>query len=96
MKCWTCGKDVVLPNFGKVSFRAVCESCHAALHCCLNCKHYKPGRPNDCEVPGTDYISDRSANNFCDEFEMLGKGPEIKKGSDKSKFEDLFKTKDEG
>jgi hypothetical protein len=91
MKCWTCGKEVTLPNFGKISFRAVCEYCHAALHCCLNCKHYKPGRPNDCELPGTDYIADRSANNFCDEYNMLGKGPEPKKENDKSKFDDLFK-----
>lgn len=61
---------------GKVSFRETCDVCHADLHCCHNCVYYKPGQPNDCLIPNTDYIADRKANNFCEEFKILGKAPE--------------------
>jgi hypothetical protein len=37
--------------------------------------NYKPGLPNDCAVPNTEYIADREARNFCEEFELLGAGP---------------------
>jgi len=75
MKCWSCGGEESDPPFGKLPFRACCEKCSAALHCCVNCIYYKPGLPNDCAVPGTDFIPDRRASNFCEEFKLLGKGP---------------------
>lgn len=75
MKCWNCGKDLPEPPWGKIPFRAECDFCHAALHCCRNCVHYKPGLPNDCNVPNTEYVADRSASNLCEEFKLLGKGP---------------------
>jgi hypothetical protein len=34
-----------------------------------------PGKPNDCLIPGTDPISDRSAANYCDEFVASGQPP---------------------
>lgn len=72
MKCWKCGsKQDPLPD-NKLPFRATCEKCHAWLHCCRNCKNYQPGLPNDCKIPGTDYIADREAGNFCDEFILSG------------------------
>lgn len=76
MHCWNCGALLSLP--GKLSFRASCDHCHASLHCCRNCVYYKPGLPNDCMVPGTDFVPDRESNNFCEEFKMLGKAPEEK------------------
>ncbi len=75
MKCWSCGTDLDDPPVGKLSFRATCDKCHNWLHCCRNCKNYKPGLPNDCKIPGTEYIADRSAANFCEEFSLLGQGP---------------------
>lgn len=75
MKCWNCGATLKDPDFGKIPFREMCEACGAALHCCKNCIYYKPGLPNDCAVPGTDFIPDRSASNLCEEFKLLGKGP---------------------
>jgi|GEM_PF-5808468 len=36
-------------------------------------KNYCPGKPNDRLVPGTEYIADREANNFCEDFSALGK-----------------------
>lgn len=79
MKCWKCGAN--LPDFpwGKIPFRATCDFCGTALHCCKNCRFYKPGLPNDCAVPGTDFIPDREAINFCEEFKLSEKIPEPKK-----------------
>ena len=77
-KCWHCGASQELSSQGKLAFRASCTKCHSWLHCCKNCKNYKPGLPNDCAVPGTDYIADREANNFCDEFQLLGVAPPAK------------------
>lgn len=90
MLCWSCGHAMPDPQFGKLSFRAVCDKCGMGLHCCLNCKYYAPGRPNDCAVPGTDFIADRAANNFCEEFSILGKGPVPKDPNVKKRFDDLF------
>lgn len=79
--CWKCGHHLLhLPK--KVPFRAECDKCGAWLHCCRNCTNYKPGLPNDCKVPGTDPIADREAANFCEDFNLLGKGPEEKKNID--------------
>jgi len=75
MKCWNCGKDLPDLAWGKVPFRETCDHCHAALHCCRNCVHYHPGKPNDCEVPNTDFVADRTAVNFCEDFKLSGKGP---------------------
>lgn len=43
-------------------------------------------------VPGTDHISDREANNFCEEFKLLGKAPD-KKINPKSVENRLFGEK---
>lgn len=76
MKCWNCGIELNL--VGKIAFRATCEKCSFYLHCCKNCRNYKPGLPNDCAVPGTEPIADRTANNYCEEFVQLGIGPSKK------------------
>lgn len=76
MHCWNCG--TLLDLKGKISFRASCDACHASLHCCRNCVYYKPGMPNDCLVPNTDFVADRTTNNFCEEFKALGKFQEKK------------------
>lgn len=89
MNCWICGAH--LNHKDKISFRATCETCNGDLHCCKNCKFYSPGRPNDCAVPGTDFIADRSKNNFCEEFSILGRGPAQNKPEAKKRFDDLFK-----
>ncbi len=68
MNCWKCGKDTGEKEGIKLSFRAECPSCGADLHTCRQCKYYKPGLPNDCMVPGTDYVADREKMNYCEEF----------------------------
>jgi len=70
--CWHCGKDIQseLAN-KKVSFRAICRHCFAALHACLGCTHYKRGAPNDCDVPDIEPVRDKDKSNFCEEFNPL-------------------------
>lgn len=75
MFCWKCGTEMETPERGKIAFRATCDKCLAWLHCCKNCKNYRPGLANDCAIPGTEYIADREACNFCDEFSLLGNPP---------------------
>lgn len=82
MLCWKCGVSLSDPPGGKLSFRATCDKCCAWLHCCRNCRNYKPGMANDCMIPGTEFIADRTASNFCEEFQLLGKGPEKKASVD--------------
>lgn len=89
MNCWNCGAALLEQK--KIPFRATCDKCLAALHCCQNCKYYKRGLPNDCAVPGTDYIADRQASNFCEEFSPLGKTPTPPSSNHKKSFDDLFK-----
>jgi len=97
------------PPSGKLPFRATCDKCGSWLHCCKNCKHYRPGLPNDCFIPGTEYIADREGCNFCEEYALLGKGADQKgSASDASKrlfgedtterkksFDSLFNNEDE-
>lgn len=66
MKCWKCGDKLL--DLGTIPFKATCDYCHAWLHCCKNCKFYKPGQPNHCLIPGTEPISDRENLNYCDDF----------------------------
>lgn len=67
MQCFKCGAKQEL-EYNKVSFRAVCHNCGNDLHVCKNCRHYAPGKPNDCNVPGTPPIKDREASNLCEDF----------------------------
>lgn len=75
--CWKCGKEIEdMPE--KVPFRFDCPFCSAYQHACINCKNYQVGLPNDCKVPGTDYVADRQSFNFCEEFDLLGQPPKPK------------------
>ena len=73
MKCWKCHVVLDIPE-DKVHFRTTCDACSTWLHCCRNCKNYKPGMPNDCLIPDTDQIRNRETANFCDEFSPLKEG----------------------
>ena len=86
--CWKCGKPISdLPS--RISFREMCPHCESYLHCCKNCVNYQVGRPNDCKIPGTEYISDREGLNFCEEFRILGKAQSPQKDP-KDGFKRLF------
>ncbi|HSX10372.1 MAG TPA: hypothetical protein VLF94_01460 [Chlamydiales bacterium] len=76
----------------KVTFRMVCPHCGIDLHTCTNCRYYMPGKPNDCAVPGTEFIRDREAANFCEDFKVKIDSPD--RNQDKKKFDSLFKKDD--
>lgn len=91
MNCWTCGAKLPEFAFGKVPFRAECEACKAALHCCKNCTHHKLGLPNDCNVPNTEFVRDKAANNLCEDFKLLGKATPGPSANPKDIEKRLFK-----
>jgi hypothetical protein len=70
MKCWHCEKQ--LDDFARnaIPFRATCDFCSADLHCCKNCRFYKPGQPNDCMIPGTEFVAYRDRSNHCEDFAL--------------------------
>lgn len=88
MNCPRC-KKAVHDQVVKIGFRAACPHCGADLHSCVNCRYYAPGKPNDCLIPGTEYIRDREAANFCEEFKVKLDAGE--KPPNKNKFNSLFK-----
>jgi len=65
MLCWKCKKNIDLE---KTHFKSYCEHCDAWLHCCLNCQHHSPGKPNKCFIPDSEIVKDRQKFNFCDDF----------------------------
>ena len=77
VRCWNCGISLEDDLFvrGKFPFRALCDRCGSWQHCCCNCKHYRRGLSNDCTIPETEWVADREASNFCEEFHHLGIGP---------------------
>jgi hypothetical protein len=67
-QCWKCLKEY--ESESKIAFRATCPHCGRDQHVCKNCRHHAPGKPNDCNVPGTEYVRDREAANFCEDFSI--------------------------
>lgn len=65
-QCWHCGQNLSKLDYGRES---VCLACHKPTHCCRNCRHYAPGRPNECMEPLVDRILDKARANFCDVLE---------------------------
>ena len=84
MNCWNCHALIE----EKIGFRAQCEKCLIDLHVCVNCRHYSRGKPNDCNIPGTDFVADRERANFCEDFSPL---KAVKEKSSKT-HEDVAKT----
>ncbi len=93
IECWKCLKPVSdIPI--KIGFRATCPHCDSDQHVCKNCRYYSPGKPNDCLVPGTEYIRDREANNFCEDYKPRipsKKTSSILGEPEKRDFNSLFK-----
>lgn len=86
--CFKCSQAT--EESGKISFRAVCPKCGSDLHVCKTCRYYSPGKPNDCAMPGTDYVRDREASNFCEEFTPLAAPPSVQSQTAVEKAKRLF------
>jgi hypothetical protein len=64
--CWQCGADLTRLDLGRESD---CPTCHKPTHCCRNCRHYAPGRANECMEPNVERVIDKTRSNFCELFE---------------------------
>ena len=85
--CPKCGAAVE----GPIGFRGVCPSCHAYLHCCVNCRLYSPSAHNHCLSSTTEYVRDVEAGNFCDEFDpTTAKRKGAEPGGAADRFKKLF------
>lgn len=92
MNCNRCGR-ALNNSGGKIGFRDYCPNCNHSLHCCKNCKFYAVGRRNDCMIPATDYIADKEAANFCEEFQWIQKNQTQTVIDPKASFDRFFKDK---
>jgi len=64
--CWHCGSDLTRLDYGRES---ACPGCGKPTHCCRNCRHSAPGRPNECMEPQVERVIEKARSNFCDLFE---------------------------
>jgi hypothetical protein len=70
MFCFKCQKKLEDPIDGRVQFKEVCFYCQQDLHCCLNCRFYKRGAPNDCVELNVELVSDKERFNYCEYFQL--------------------------
>ena len=66
--CWNCGQGLTKLEYGR---ELRCPRCDKPTHCCRNCRHYAPGRPNECREPMVDRVIAKDRANFCDWFQPL-------------------------
>ncbi len=66
MTCYRCDSEVTIE--GKVPRESTCSHCHAALHCCRNCRFYSPAAHNHCTDPSAEWVRDKVKGNFCEYF----------------------------
>lgn len=72
-RCWHCGGDLTRLDYGRES---ECPACGKQTHCCRNCRHYAPGRANECMEPLVERVIEKTRANFCELFEPSGEaGP---------------------
>jgi len=90
MQCYKCKNKLDFEK-KKIGFKQICPFCERDLHVCKNCKYYEVGKPNDCLVPNTEYVSDREKNNFCEEFVFREKLNDTNYKTKKDVSKKLFK-----
>ena len=69
-QCHQCGAPWDGGGKKQPGVKDICDNCSAYLHCCLNCRYYDPSAHNECYIPTTEWVGDKAACNFCDEFEF--------------------------
>lgn len=67
LHCYRCGASLA-PLSLPLSRLDECPSCRAQLHVCRMCRHYAPGRPEDCDEDDAPPVRDKRSANFCDYF----------------------------
>ncbi|MCG3161167.1 MAG: hypothetical protein JMDDDDMK_02285 [Acidobacteria bacterium] len=97
MVCHNCGREIKV--VGKVMRKDECPHCDADVHCCKNCRHFDPGKNNQCNEPQAELVREKDRANFCDFFEPNNRVPLTSRGGSKSSdrddvrkaFDNLFK-----
>jgi len=79
-RCWICARDLTAADYGR---EQTCPGCGKPTRVCRNCRHYAPGRPNDCVEPIAERVLDKTRANFCELFE-----PELTPRRDPARPED--------
>lgn len=87
--CWHCGQTLTAADYGR---ETNCPGCSKPARVCRNCRHYTPGRPNDCVEPMAEPILHKERANFCELFEPVDR-PAASGAS--STAEDLLKAADD-
>ena len=90
--CYKCSSK--FPLEGRPGRKEECPACAALLHCCLGCRFHDASAHNQCREPGTEFIRDREAANFCGSFEMStqhGSDEAAGQQAAKAALSDLFK-----
>jgi len=64
--CWNCGRALTAADYGR---ETNCPGCTKPTRVCRNCRHFAPGRPNDCVEPMAEPIAEKERANFCELFE---------------------------
>jgi hypothetical protein len=64
--CWNCGHGLAASDYGR---EATCIACGKDTHVCRNCRHFAPGRPNECVEPMVERVLLKDRANFCELFE---------------------------
>ena len=90
--CWKCGVDLREADYGR---RESCPKCGADTRVCRNCRHYDPGRNNECRESAAEAVEDKTRPNFCDWFKPSRPAPTgvSQKEDPKDAFNRLFKKK---
>ena len=84
--CWHCGKALMAIDFGR---ETNCPGCSKPTRVCRNCRHFAPGRPNDCVEPLAEPILEKERANFCELFEPTERPAE---SGTRAPAEDLLKA----
>jgi hypothetical protein len=90
--CWYCGRALEAADLGR---ETDCPGCRKSTHVCRNCRHFAPGRPNDCVEPLAEPIIEKERANFCELFEPTHSPASSRAGPSADDLvraaEDLFK-----
>jgi len=90
--CWHCTQTLTAADYGR---ETNCPGCSKPTRVCRNCRHFAPGRPNDCVEPMTEPILEKERANFCELFEPTdrpsGGGARAAAADLAKAAEDLFK-----
>ncbi len=89
---YACGKCGGPLEEGKPDFRALCPSCGAYLHACINCTFYDTRSHHECRASATaEFVADKEKFNFCEEFRYRPGSDRPSQGSkSREEIEKLF------